>query len=441
MGEMIMRKSVISLAAPIAFFIGIGALAYSYGYLTGRYWIFPADHLSRFDVALRAMWVELFSESDYVNVSRHDIAGAVMHEPALVQDGLNFLVLYKESGFEAQLMTLQGSVVHRWRIRYEEAFPEAPQLQWRDRSIEPSWHGAILFPNGDILFNFQDAAFPYALGSARIDRNSNIVWTLPRNTHHDVFLDEDDNIWIPALHYRPDGIAGLDDLRPWYYEDTVLKISPDGVILDEVSVLQSLKGNSALLSVNYGDQLVVRSDGDPLHLNNVDVLSTELSASFPMFKAGDILVSMRNINTIGVIDRETRMMKWSMTGPFVRQHDPDYLSNGHILVYDNRGGEARCGLSRILEIDPSSRDVVWSYDGCDTMTFYSRVRGEVQALDNGNRLIVEATQGHVLEVTGEREPRIVWEFSNRLGPPFAPGKVGIVTQAIRVSADRLSFLD
>jgi hypothetical protein len=29
-------------------------------------------------------------------------------------------------------------------------------------------------------------------------------------------------------------------------------------------------------------------------------------------------------------------VKWSQTGPWLRQHDPDFLSDGRILVYDNR---------------------------------------------------------------------------------------------------------
>ena len=58
-----------------------------------------------------------------------------------------------------------------------------------------------------------------------------------------------------------------------------------------------------------------------------------------------------------------------MTGPFVRQHDPDFLPNGNLLVYDNRGGDPACGGSRILEIEPATQKMVWRYDGCGETPF------------------------------------------------------------------------
>jgi hypothetical protein len=75
-----------------------------------------------------------------------------------------------------------------------------------------------------------------------------------------------------------------------------------------------------------------------------------------------------------------------MTGPFLRQHDPDFLPNGHILLFDNRkGGPGReFGFSRILEIDPATRRVVWSYVGSGQEPFYTDARGKQQPLPNGN---------------------------------------------------------
>ena len=312
---------------------------------------------------------------------------------------------------------------------------------WRGSETQLSWHGAHLFPNGDVVFNFQGSTFPYAAGLVRIDKDSKLIWKLARNTHHDVTLDEDGNIWVPALNYQADGLSEFPDLKPWYYEDTVLKLSPDGEVLDQVSVLKALEGNPALVSLNYQDNLVVETNGDPLHLNNAEPLPTAWTSQFPMFKGGDLLVSMRNINTVAVIDYETKQVKWSMTGPFVRQHDPDFLPNGHILVYDNRGGDPSCGLTRVLEIDPATQVIVWSYTGCGGNSFYSRVRGEVQQLANGNVLIIEATKGRLVEVTHTAEPKIVWEYVNSLGSMNGRHAVGIITHAQRVPKDALSFLD
>ena len=49
-----------------------------------------------------------------------------------------------------------------------------------------------------------------------------------------------------------------------------------------------------------------------------------------------------------VIDRQTLKAKWVLSGPFYQQHDPDFLPNGNIMLFDNRGGDPACGGSRIL---------------------------------------------------------------------------------------------
>ncbi len=175
-----------------------------------------------------------------------------------------------------------------------------------------------------------------------------------------------------------------------------------------------------------------------MHLNDVEVLREEMAAAFPLFAAGDVLVSIRNLDMIAVLDRETLLVKWWMTGPFLRQHDPDFLPNGHILVFDNRKGglQREFGYSRILEVDPTTRQVVWSYAGSERAPFYTDSRGKQQKLPNGNVLVTEAQAGRVFEVAREAQGgRIFWEWINGLGG----GLAGYVTQADRVPDDRVGF--
>jgi hypothetical protein len=146
---------------------------------------------------------------------------------------------------------------------------------------------------------------------------------------------------------------------------------------------------------------------------------------------------LRNINTIAVIDPKTDRTKWALTGPFAKQHDADWLPNGNIMVFDNAGGDPTCGRSRILEIDPRSQAVVWSYAGCEGPTFDSYIRG-MQQLPNGNLLVTEATGGRAFEVT--REGRIVWEYVNRLYERAGGARVGLITHAERFPSETLPFV-
>lgn len=106
------------------------------------------------------------------------------------------------------------------------------------------------------------------------------------------------------------------------------------------------------------------------------------------------------------------------------QHDAhvipaDLPGAGNILLFDNQGtgGFPPVYLelfqgSRVLEIDPMSKEIVWQYDGLasggqlwDFMSFHM---SSARRLPNGNTLICEADYGRLFQVTPERE--IVWEY-------------------------------
>ena len=62
-------------------------------------------------------------------------------------------------------------------------------------------------------------------------------------------------------------------------------------------------------------------------------------------------------------------------------------------------------FSRVLEINPVTLELVWSYEG---QRFSSSNISGAQRLPNGNTLITEGANGRLFEVTKERQ--IVWEY-------------------------------
>jgi hypothetical protein len=113
------------------------------------------------------------------------------------------------------------------------------------------------------------------------------------------------------------------------------------------------------------------------------------------------------------------------------QHHASLLDNGHFLVFDN--GPA-AGRSRILEVDPQTRQVVWSYQGTPPSSFFSIIGGGCQALPNGNVLITDSPRGRAFEVT--REGQTVWEFFNPdLDNPYLPGLRGPIYRMQRLPRD------
>jgi hypothetical protein len=140
----------------------------------------------------------------------------------------------------------------------------------------------------------------------------------------------------------------------------------------------------------------------------VDILDPSMADAFPLFEAGDIMLSMRSLNLIVVLDAEGRRAKWWQHGPWYRQHDPDFEPDGKISVLDN---DMNGGASRIIEIDPVTRKTKEIFAGSPQVPFYTWRRGNHQRLENGNILIAESETGRAFEV--DREGDLVWEYQNR----------------------------
>jgi outer membrane protein assembly factor BamB len=133
---------------------------------------------------------------------------------------------------------------------------------------------------------------------------------------------------------------------------------------------------------------------------------------------GDIVVSFRDISTVAVVDRRTGRITWKLGPPaLAQQHAPTPLANGNLLIFDN--GTHRIDHpvphSRVIEVDPATKQIVWSYQERRLFDFFSPYISNAQRLANGNTLICEGNFGRLFEVT--RDGLLVWEYVN---PYFAP---------------------
>ncbi|HLX42917.1 MAG TPA: aryl-sulfate sulfotransferase [Bryobacteraceae bacterium] len=162
---------------------------------------------------------------------------------------------------------------------------------------------------------------------------------------------------------------------------------------------------------------------------------------------GNILLSFRNISTVVRINRQTGAIDWKLGAPpLAGQHAPTPLRNGNILLFDNGPFRADTGVqpfSRVLEINPGTKEVVWKYQdgsgpGSNHFFFSSRV-SNAQRLPNGNTLINEGLYGRFFEVTTEGD--VVWEYVNpHFGPATAAPKAQMnnVFRVYRYSAEEIA---
>ena len=112
---------------------------------------------------------------------------------------------------------------------------------------------------------------------------------------------------------------------------------------------------------------------------------------------GDTLMSLRNLDLVIAVDREGRVTRSFGPLMFKHQHCAFELPNGNYLVTDN-------GNSRVIEIEPATFRVVWSY----STGLNIPIGGCAQRLPSGNTLITDSGARRVVEVSPAGD--IVWDL-------------------------------
>jgi hypothetical protein len=354
-------------------------------------------------------------------------------------------------GSWALLLDMQGNVVHQWQLPFRQAWPKAPHVRNPIPEEQIHWFRCHLYPNGDLLAIYHaEGDTPYGYGLAKLDRNSKLLWVYSGNVHHDVDVDEDGKIYTLTHRVVSELPPGLESIRVPYLADYLVVLSPEGRELETIPILEAFRDSPYALTlsliaspsskgrVRQKELTSAWDKGDYLHANSVRVLSRSLAPKFPLFKAGQVLISLRSLDTIAVLDRSTRCVVWAARGLWRSQHAAEFLDNGHLLLFDNLG---RHDGARVLEYDPRTQAIPWSYFNENSTAFVAAVRGMSQRLPNGNTLIVDPENGRLFEVSQAKE--LVWEcsFPSYLvgqGQPIA--SPATITSARRYRTEDVIFL-
>jgi hypothetical protein len=333
--------------------------------------------------------------------------GVLVHDPSQAFPGTN---LYLSGHADAAtLMSLDGEILHEWRSDFRQIWPGR---RVSASAPTPHWRRVHLYPNGDLLAIYE------GLGLVKLDRESRVLWKRAGTHHHDLDVADDGRIHV--LTYRrmrhprfplPEAPDGRIDV------DFVSILDARGRPLREVSILD------AFLDSGYAPLMEgVPRVRDIFHTNALKILDGSLEDRNAAFRAGNVLISVRSLDAIAVLDLEREQVVWALTGAWRKQHDPTLLANGNLLLFDNLGH--RGGFSRVLEIDPDSREIVWAYEGDETDSFRSELRGASQRLPNGSTLITDSQHGRALEVTPEKQ--VVWEFVNPARAREHPDRIAVL---------------
>ncbi len=395
--------------------------AFAWGFLCYRNRIFPWDvlqglvgekHKDRMEIDARSPAFDPLRALPYVDGTfdpDHTSRGVIVNDGARSFPGLN-LYATRTSG-SARLVDMEGALVHEWK---------RPGGAWME---------VHLFGNGDLLVTEKDRRL------FKVDARSTLLWEVRGRFHHDFWVTKEGDIYALARH--AERIPEIHPDIPVVVDEIQVR-GPDGELHRTLSLLDMVRRSryAFLLPEVSGIRRKRLRNGrmvnelDILHANHVEVFDGSLAGLSPLFAKGNLLLSLRSLNAILIADGRSLEILW-LWGPtnLTAQHDPRLIENGHILVFDN-GVRA----SRVLEIDPLSNRVTWRYAPGEN--FFSRRRGSVQRLPNGNTLITESDRGYVHEVTPEGE--VVWRFAN---PEFGEGGIRLVIwRMTRIPRENLPFL-
>jgi hypothetical protein len=180
---------------------------------------------------------------------------------------------------------------------------------------------------------------------------------------------------------------------------------------------------------------------DWLHINSATYVGPNrwFDEGDSRFAPNNVIISSRQASLLAIVGRDGSIA-WRLGPDFsqseellairqmVGQHHAHLIPKGlpgaaNLLVFDNGGSSgygfanpiAPNGLgafaratSRVLEINPVTLALVWSYSSPGQ--FFSTNISSAQRLPNGNTLITEGAGGRLFEVTNDAT--IVWEYMN-----------------------------
>ena len=336
--------------------------------------------------------------------------GTTIYRPERCSNGYN---LISDTGV-VKLVDMNGEVVHRWSVD-----PDGRKGFIHRARLLKSGALMLLFGPGDVAGHV-----------AEFDWEGTQTWsyTPERYAHHDFWPTESASVLlICEIRLPPEYREKISDpvrREVEVFGDELIEVSRSGEVVWRWVQHEHLDVNICNpipASRDWGKGENSNTITDWTHTNTIQALPENRwhDEGDTRFRPGNILQSMRQLDTISIVDRESGDVVWSYTGDYrgglSGQHEPHMIEKGlpgagNIIVFDNgaspRYDLAHCGCSYVLEIDPTGNRLVWVYD--DDHFFFSRFTANCQRLPNGNTLIFEAMCKRLFEVTPEKE--IVWEY-------------------------------
>jgi hypothetical protein len=465
-----LRLPSFTQVARVLFLLGFAGLCFVGGAAIMYFGLPPSSFLGRAFIDAETWLASLDPPAEPQIGSPVPGSAVTVDKPAETFDGYTLYTTTLASS--ATLIDMKGNVVHQWQMRFRRPWPKEGHVVEPLQDGPVHWERAFAYPNGDLLALCASRSSAYGYALAKFDKDSNLLWNYAGNPHHDLDVGDDGKIYVLTCKRDVPPPATIDTPMSPYVADYLVVLSPSGETLDTIPILEAIESSphwvtftSALEEIGQAGMpampklppdfpgpngmppgmppgLLPRSapnidPGDIVHANSVRLLGSALASKFSAFKPGQILLSLRSTSLVAVLDPQKRSIVWAARGPWKFQHDAQFLDNGHLLLFDNLGSLRG---SRVVEYDPVSQGVPWTYLGEKVDSFKTVYRGMNQRLANGNTLIIDAEGRKLIEVT--RNKNVVWRWDCKAGNAAdgAAPETANFTGARRYTETELPFL-
>lgn len=377
--------------------------------------------------------------------------GTTIYDPDRAWSG--FTVLSPLNTRAVLVIDMNGAVVKQW-----------------DGYNDSAGGPARVFPGG-VVIAASGANPPHQESTELVQRDfaGTVLWRFAARQHHD-WQRED----FPAGYYSPDSTPAVEGGKTLILthadrkqpnvadaaleDDRLIEVSRTGEItwewfasdhIDEMGFApdarQAIKAASAVNAA--------RGTFDWLHVNSATYVGPNrwFDQGDARFAPANVIISSREASLLAIVGRDGKIV-WRLGPDFsqskelralrqiIGQHHAHFIPKGlpgagNLMVFDN-GGASGYGFanpiapegrgafvrptSRVLEINPVTLELVWSYTN---PRFFSTNISGAQRLPNGNTLVTAGAGGRMFEVT--KEGAIVWEYMYPLfaGPNSASNAV------------------
>jgi len=343
--------------------------------------------------------------------------GFVFSDPTLREEGYLLASAYDETNKISTIFLYELSsqkLIKEWvpnmdQIHALSSFRGELNIQKNYRAQHP-----LLTTDGGVLVTSGEGPL------VKLGADSQVEWAIDRGFHHSIEkASEDQGYWVPiVMEGSPITNRFGREVELTMRNDGIALVSPDGRILKEQSITQILL-NAGFAGILYG---VGQFETDRIHLNDIE----EILTTDKFVQAGDLMLSVRNLSSVLLYRPSTEKVVWLQTGPFLNQHDIDYLGQGRFAIFGNdniRSGE-------LLEDNPvrgvHPYSSAWVYDVNTNKTdrvlefqkaaVVANAQGRQEFLENGDVFVDDAVRAMRISPSGE----VRWTYTHHVGD----GRVG-----------------